>query len=608
MNAPTTAKRISTIDAPAQQMPPGFNGTFWNSDTIAQVLRDVGLDYVTICPGSSFRGLHESLVNSLGNERPEMLLCLHEEHAVAIAHGYARVAGKPLGVIVHSNVGVMHASMAIYNAWCDRAPMIVLGGIGPLDSARRRTPIDWLHSVVDQGALVRPYVKWDDQPLSAKAAVESVLRGHQMATTAPKAPVYITLDQRLQEDNFLYASDIKPDAARFVAPPSPAPDPALVKRAAELLLNAKSPVILAGRVSRDERAWLQRVRLAEMLGARVLTDLKVAGAFPTDHALHGPEPAIAFTPDEGVQILRNADVVLSLDWWDQATLFKQAWGESQVPAKVIRCSIDTFIHRGWTRDHMGLTAVDIDILAEPDRTVPSLIAELEARTTKSFQSAAAARLAAARAAHNTPERIPPVAGGEEAIGLWDIGNALRETLGDKPFCLMRAPLGWHVDALPVRHPLDYLGADGAAGIGGAPGMSVGSALALRGSRRLPVAVFGDGDYLMGVAALWTAARYRIPLLIVIANNAGYYIDEQHQVTTSMARQRPAETAPVGQRIDDPEVDILAMAKAQGFDGAGPVRERSQLAPALAAGIAAVEIGRCYLIDVRIRPDYEVYPR
>ena len=173
---------------------------------------------------------------------------------------------------------------------------------------------------------------------------------------------------------------------------------------------------------------------------------------------------------------------------------------------------------------------------------------------------------------------------------------------------MRAPLGWHVGALPIRHPLDYLGADGAAGIGGAPGMSVGSALALRGSGRLPIAVFGDGDYLMGVSALWTAARYRIPLLIVIANNSGYYIDEQHQVTTSMARQRPTETAPIGQRIDDPQVDILAMAKAQGFDGAGPVHDRSQLAPALAAGIAAVEAGRSYLIDVRIRPDYEGYPR
>ena len=374
------------------------------------------------------------------------------------------------------------------------------------------------------------------------------------------------------------------------------------------MLGAKSPVILAGRVSRDETAWIQRVRLAEMLGARVLTDLKVAGAFPTDHPLHGPEPAIAFTPDAGVQILRDADVVLSLDWWDQATLFKQAWGESNVPAKVIRCSIDTFIHRGWTRDHMGLTAVDVDILAEPDRAMPLLLAEIEARADAPFRSAAAARLQTARANHKVPERVPPVAGDKDAIGLWDIGEALGQALGDKPFCLMRAPLGWHVDSLPVHHPLDYLGADGAAGIGGAPGMSVGSALALRGSGRLPIAVFGDGDYLMGVSALWTAARYRIPLLIVIANNAGYYIDEQHQVTTSMARQRPTETAPVGQRIDDPQVDILAMAKAQGFDGAGPVHDRSQLAPALAAGIAAVEAGRSYLIDVRIKPDYEGYPR
>jgi thiamine pyrophosphate-dependent acetolactate synthase large subunit-like protein len=608
MNAPTTAKRISTIDAPAQQMPPGFNGTFWNSDTIAQVLRDVGLDYVTICPGSSFRGLHESLVNSLGNERPEMLLCLHEEHAVAIAHGYARVAGKPLGVIVHSNVGVMHASMAIYNAWCDRAPMIVLGGIGPLDSARRRTPIDWLHSVVDQGALVRPYVKWDDQPLSAKAVVESILRGHQMACTAPKAPVYITLDQRLQEDSLAYGKDAKPNAKRFVAPASPAADLGLVESAAQLLLHARSPVILAGRVSRDETAWAERIKLAEMLGARVLTDLKVAGAFPTDHPLHGPDPAIAFTPDDGVAIMRDADVILSLDWWDQATLFKQAWGEADVPAKVIRCSIDTFIHRGWTRDHMGLTAVDVDILAEPDRVVPLLLQQLEQKADNHFRQAAAARLEARRAAQKPVVPFPPVTGGPDAIGLWDIGVALGEALGDKPYCLMRAPLGWHVGALPIHHPLGYLGADGAAGIGGAPGMSVGSALALRGSGRLPVAVFGDGDYLMGVSALWTAARHRIPMLIVIANNTGYYIDEQHQVTTSLARDRSTDTASIGQRISDPEVDILAMAKAQGFDGAGPIRRRGDLTNAIAAGIAAVEIGRCYLIDVRVQPDYEGYPR
>jgi len=608
MDAPVAPKRISTIDVPTQAVPANFDGTFWNSDTIAQLLRDIGIDYVAICPGSSFRGLHESLVNHLGNAQPEMLLCLHEEAAVAIAHGYARVTGKPLGVIVHCNVGIMHATMAVYNAWCDRMPMLILGGSGPLDSVRRRTPIDWLHSVSDQAALVRSYVKWDDTPLSPKAAIESILRGYQMATTAPKAPVYITLDQRLQEDSFPHTRDLKPVPERFRAPASPAPDPALIEQAADLLLSAESPVILAGRVSRDEKAWQERLKLAEFLGARVLTDLKVAGAFPTDHPLHGPDPAIAFSPEDGVAIMRDADVILSLDWWDQATLFRQAWGEANVSATVIRCSIDTFIHRGWTRDHMGLTAVDVDILAEPDRVVPQLLRELEQNAGDQFRRAAVKRLSACRAKKREPEPVRLVAGSSDAIGLWDIGTALREALGDKPFCLMRVPLGWHVSALPIRHPLDYLGADGAAGIGGAPGMAVGSALALRGSSRVPVAVFGDGDYLMGITALWTAAHHRIPMLIVIANNAGYYIDEQHQVTTSLARNRPAETASIGQRISDPEIDILAMAKAQGFEGTGPVRKRSELSPAIETGIAAVGRGESYLIDVRIQPDYEGYPR
>ena len=444
MNAPTPAKRISTIDTPTQQMADGFDGTFWNSDTIAELLRALGLEYVAICPGSSFRGLHESLVNCLGNRRPEMLLCLHEENAVAVAHGYARVTGKPMGVIVHSNVGLMHATMAVYNAWCDRMPVMILGGVGPLDAARRRTPIDWLHSVADQGALVRNYVKWDDQPLSPKAAVELLLRGHQMACTAPKAPVYITLDQRLQEDSFAYARSMMPDVGRFRAPAPPAPDLALIETAAELLLGARSPVILAGRVSRDETAWAQRVRLAEFLGARVLTDLKVAAAFPSDHPLHGPDPAIAFTPDDGVAIMRDADVILSLDWWDQATLFNQAWGEGDVPAKVIRCSIDSLVHRGWTRDHMGLTPVDLDILAEPDHAVPALLAAIERRADEPFRRAAAERLNACRASRKRPEPVRPLSGNAGDIGLWDIGATLSDALGDKPYCLMRAPLGWHV--------------------------------------------------------------------------------------------------------------------------------------------------------------------
>ncbi|MCZ7562448.1 MAG: thiamine pyrophosphate-binding protein [Burkholderiales bacterium] len=596
------------MDTPAAVPPGDFDGTFFNSDTIAHALREIGLRYAAVCPGSSFRGVQESVVNALGNRDPQLVLCLHEEHAVAIAHGYARVTGEPMGVVVHCNVGLMHAAMAVYNAWCDRMPMIILGGVGPLDSARRRTPIDWLHSVSDQGSLVRQYVKWDDQPLSPRATIESLLRANQIARTAPRGPVYVTLDQRLQEDTLPYRNADKPDARRFRAPAPPAPEPELVRQAAQWLVAAEHPVILAGRVSRDERAWNVRVRLAETLGAAVLTDLKVAAAFPTDHVLHGPEPAIAFTSAAGEAIVREADVVLSLDWWDPATLFTQAWGEINAPAKVIRCSLDNYAHRGWTRDHMALAPADLDILAEPDRVVPALLGEIERVAGDEFRRRTVERLLARTREHVAPVPARPLTGGPEDIGLWDIGAALREALSGMAYCLVRAPLGWHVDALPIRHPLEYLGADGAAGVGGAPGMSVGSALALRGTGRLPVAVIGDGDFLMGVSALWTAASTRTPMLVIIANNCGYYIDEQHQATTARTRGRAVETAHVAQRISEPEVDILAMARAQGFAGCGPIAKRSELVPAFLAAVDAVKRGERYLIDVRIKPDYEGYPK
>ena len=110
----------------------------FGSDAVAQVLRDLRIPYIALTPGASFRGLHDSLVNFLGNTRPEMLLCIHEENAVSLAHGYARVTNEPLAVALHANVGLMHATMAIFNAWCDRVPVVMLGGVGPIDAVKRR--------------------------------------------------------------------------------------------------------------------------------------------------------------------------------------------------------------------------------------------------------------------------------------------------------------------------------------------------------------------------------------------------------------------------------------------------------------------------------------
>src|SRR5215831_12670257 len=244
----------------------------FGSDVAADTLRALDIPYIALNPGASFRGLHDSLVNRLGNERPTMLLCLHEEHAVAIAHGWAKVTGRVMAAAVHSNVGLMHASMAVFNAWCDRMPVVLIGATGPVDADKRRPWIDWIHTARDQGALVRGYVKWDDQPASPTAAREALVRAKWIAETVPRGPVYVNLDAGMQEAEL--AAPLAPlDLARLAPTVASAANPDLVNRAATALAGARHPVLLVGRGARVAQAWEKRVALAERIGARVVTDL-----------------------------------------------------------------------------------------------------------------------------------------------------------------------------------------------------------------------------------------------------------------------------------------------------------------------------------------------
>ena len=353
----------SEIDRPVPSAP---SNRVWGSDAIAAAIRELDIPYVALNPGSSYRGLHDSLVNYLGNSRPRMLLCVHEESAVALAHGWAKVTGRPMLAIVHANVGLMHATMAIFNAWCDRAPVIILGATGALDATRRRPWIEWIHTARDQGALIRNFTKWDDQPSSIGAAQEAVLRANLIAQTAPRGPVYLNFDLALQEDE-VEAVPPMPDIARFAPPASPEPGGTLVRHAAELLARAERPVIMAGRGSRDPEAWARRVALAEAIGARVMTDRKSGAVFPTDHPLHAAGP-------EGMELLSGADVILSLDWIDLAGTLKTACRGRAPTGKVIQISVDQYVHNGWSMDYQGLPPADVYLLAEPDAAVPPLLA------------------------------------------------------------------------------------------------------------------------------------------------------------------------------------------------------------------------------------------
>ncbi|MEX0827488.1 MAG: thiamine pyrophosphate-binding protein, partial [Haliea sp.] len=472
-------------------------------------------------------------VNYLGSDAPRILICLHEEHAVAIAQGYAMVTGAPLVAIVHSNVGLMHATMGVFDAWCARTPVVLLGATGPLDSEKRRPQIDWLHTSADQGALIRNYCKWDAQPGSPVAAVEAIRRAVNIARTPPCGPVYVNIDVDVQETE-LDAWPAFHDIGRYKQPTLSAPAPTDLDRAVDWLSKAKKIVMVSGRMARSEAAWNGRRRLAETLAAKVITG-QTGASFPTHHPLH-VGGANYLLGSKFLEEYRTADVILSLDPVDLGGHLKQAFPPGNpISAKIIHCSMDHQIHNGWSMDHQMLFPVDLHIATTPEMLVSALLDRLspEESDTYSYE----------------PRPAPAMPKLKGEIGLGDLAAVFRSVVRDEDVTLLGKPLGWPPDATPINHYLDYIGGNGGGGVGAGPGIAVGGALALRelGSKRLPVAILGDGDFLMGSNALWTAAANEIPLLVIVANNRSYFNDERHQLYIARRRGRPEKNSWVGLR-------------------------------------------------------------
>lgn len=565
---------------------PGAPGnTLFGSDVLADALRDLGIEYMTVNPGSSFRGLHDSVVNYLGNERPQILLCLHEEHAVAIAHGYAKITGRPMAAAVHSNVGLLHASMAIYNAWCDRVPVLVIGATGPVDADKRRTWIDWIHTAQDQGAIIRNFVKWDDQPASVMAARESILRAGWLAGTAPMGPVYVNLDTEIQEQEFTNRVPLV-EAKRFLPSVSHGADTAQCQRIAALLQNAKSPLILMARVGRSPEAWASRIALAEAVGARVVTSRQAGASFPTDHPLHVSSGSISGQPglpgEQALQAIREADLILSFDWLDLGGTLKFAFDGAPQPT-IIQVSNDYQLHNGWSMEYFSLPIADEFLATSVDAAVTEILKHLPAANNKT-------ELASSEA------KVPDMIG--DAIALPQVVYAMKRACEGRLVSLLKAPITWSNAMWPLHHPLDYVGSEGGGGIGAGPGIAVGAALALKGSGRLPICITGDGDFLMGVTALWTAVRYRVPLLFVVTNNQSFYNDEVHQRVMAQRRGRPIQNQAIGVQMADPDLDLLKLAEGQGAVGFGPVTKPADLEATFREAIAAVEGGAVAVVDVR----------
>lgn len=520
----------------------------WGSDLIAAGLRQIGFTFTSLNPGASYRGLHDSMVN-YPEGKLDILTCLHDEHAVAVAHGWTKVMGQPALAMLHSNVGLLHATMAIYNAWVDRAPVVIIGAGGPRDSVRRRPWIEWIHSFQDQAQLVRPYTKWDDQPASSVAAVRSIAHGTFLAMEGPKGPVYICLDV-LDQEEWL---DLPVSVAEQVAQPairSPGLNTGQVGEIERVLREAQRPLVHFGRVSRNERDWATRIALVEALGARVVTDIRSAAAFPTDASAHVSHPG--FGMDRAQQAaIGAADCILLFDPIDPATVLA-ACDPTLTADHIFLISRDHAAHRGFVKDGYALPSRATVLPVDPDTALRDLIQVFGGESREFWDIPDASQ----GPGPDAQSLAAPVAYARIAQALKDLRQLF-------PITLAKLPLSWSGDLIPFHHPLDYLGRDGGEGLASGPGLAVGIALALKGSGRLPVMILGDGDYAMGASALWTAANKNLPLLVLIAANGVYGNDVVHQARVAQDRQRPLENIWVGQCLDDPSLRITDIARGHG---------------------------------------------
>jgi thiamine pyrophosphate-dependent acetolactate synthase large subunit-like protein len=578
----------------------------YGSDMIVDVLRGLGIEYAALNPGATFRGLHDSLVNYGHNMRPELIQCCHEEIAVAVAHGYAKAAGRPMAAIVHNVVGLQHASMAIFNAWCDQAPILVLGGTGPMAADRRRPWIDWIHTALVQGQAVRDYVKWDDQPASLAAIPEALVRGHRIALTEPRGPVYVCFDAELQEMP-LDGHPALPEFSRFAPPSRVQADPAALDRAAALLRRAERPVILAQYLGRTPAAVEVLVRLAELLEAPVV-DLFEHGRFnfPSTHPLD--------LTGAQKDVLASADVVLALDVVDlygalgRLNRLTRA-SETVLPeaAKIIHITMADAGIRSWVTHYQRLAPVDVPILADTAAALPALLALLAAAPppdtparrarAEEMRRRHAALRQDARSRCEAEWNDRPIAPSRLAAEVW-------EALRTEDWVLANGTLdGWTRGLWDWSRPEQFLGGSGGAGLGYGAGAAIGAALAYRGTGRVCVDLQPDGDLLYTPSALWTAAHHRIPVLFMMCNNRSYFNDEDHQALIAEARRRPVEHRVVGIRMEEPPVDFAAMARAFGVHGEGPVEDPAQIAPAVRRALRVVKgDGRPALVDVVLRPE------
>ena len=569
----------------------------WQSDVIVDMIKKYKFEYIALNPGASYRGLHDSLVN-YGENDPPMLTCQHEKIAVQIAHGYARAKGKPMIAIVHNLVGLLHAPMGIYYAYLDRAPVFIMGATGPLAEPKRRPFIDWIHTANVQGEAIRNFVKWDYQPSTVDGVPGAFARAYSIMMTARQGPIYMCYDAGLQEAELDHEVEM-PMAGAVEMPTPPAADPIALAKAADTLAAASRVAIIADFAARPPHGWNHVVELAETLGASVW-DVGSRLNFPSDHPLN-------LTSDfDGCY--DGVDVVLTLDIAD----FEKPTHVRDIATRTVVSKVQanaTWIDIGftdietskWSMDYARPYYAQQRMIADVVNAAPALTKLLKERIAKipGLPEKIATRAAAIGKRHVEMR----AKWAKQAQEHWDskpmtvprLASEVWQAIKGEDWVLTAGDLGsWGKKLWNFDRPYCHGGRE--LGTGTQIGLSLGVALANKGTGRLVVDLQPDGDLMFDAGALWIAAKYQIPMLVVMFNNRAYYNDWNHQLVLARTRGTDPARAYLGMDLYGPDPDFAGLARSMGWYAEGPIENPDDMQGALKRAIEQVKQGKPALID------------
>ena len=573
------------------------------ADFMVDVMKALNIDYVAGMCASSYRGLHESIIDYGMNKKPEFLTCTHEETAVAICHGYYKAAGKPMAATVHAVVGLQHASMAIYNAYVDRVPLLVFVG-NSLDENLRRPGVEWRHAEEDGAALTRNFTKWDDQPVSFQHFADSTVRAYQLATAVPSAPVVIVADSGLQEQLIEPAEEKKIFIPKLVQDTPPQADSAALRDIAKMLVAADNPVIIADRYARTADGLQLLVQLAELLQAPVI-DLFGRLNIPNTHYLAQSRRRRA--------LVNSADFILALELQDPWSIHHNVRDQlertltmSGKPGlKVASISSHSLLVKGNEQDLERYGGVDYSLVGDAQSSMPTLIEAVQQAMSADRKTAIAARAQKMQAAYQTMREgalssaaagwdDQPISTARVCMELWDL-------IKNDDWAFGGQGLGWNQALWKLEKPWHNHGVSGGSGIGYNLPASIGAALANRDQGRYTVAFQRDGDSMFVPGSLWTAAHHKIPLLSIVHNNGGWHQELMHIQRVAYRHKRGLDRFTIGTTLRDPPVDFGMLARSMGVHGEGPIRDPKDLRPAMQRALAVVKSGEPALVDVIMQP-------